>query len=88
MYLCILDQGGQVVFDQNLPARGDAFLQAVAPFRDGLVVVMRRRPSASQEVARAAFVQDRPSRSRRVAARLAAPGNRDNSGGHSTQFSA
>ena len=38
MYLCILDQAGQVVFDKNLPATRQAFLQAVAPFRDGLVV--------------------------------------------------
>jgi hypothetical protein len=38
MYLCILDQAGQVVFDKNLPATGHAFLQAIAPFRDGLVV--------------------------------------------------
>jgi hypothetical protein len=40
MYLCILDQGGQVVFDKNLPATGQAFLQAIAPFRDGLVVAV------------------------------------------------
>jgi transposase len=38
MYLCILDGNGQVVYDQNLAADPDAFLQAVAPFRDGLVV--------------------------------------------------
>jgi transposase len=38
MHLCILDHQGAVVFDRNLPCRPDAFLQAVAPFRDGLVV--------------------------------------------------
>jgi transposase len=38
MYLCILDANGQVVFDKNLAAEPDAFLKAVAPFRDGLVV--------------------------------------------------
>ena len=38
LYLCVLDQDGTVVFDRNLPARPDAFLRAVAPFRDGLVV--------------------------------------------------
>jgi transposase len=38
MYLCILDAQGQVVFDRNLPANPESFLQAVAPFRDGLVV--------------------------------------------------
>ena len=38
MYLCILDAHGRVVFDKNLPANGPAFLRAIAPFRDGLVV--------------------------------------------------
>jgi transposase len=38
MHVCILDQAGQVAFDHNLPSRPDAFLQAIAPFRDGLVV--------------------------------------------------
>src|SRR5439155_24565168 len=40
MYLCILDDAGQVVFDKNLTAEPDAFLKAVAPFRDGLVVAV------------------------------------------------
>src|SRR5262249_57672311 len=39
-YLCILDADGQVVYDRNLPATSQAFLQAVAPFRDGLVVAV------------------------------------------------
>ena len=38
MYLHILDDRGRTRFDQNLPARPDAFLDAVAPFQDGLVV--------------------------------------------------
>jgi transposase len=38
MHVCILDQAGHEVFDRNLPCRPDAFLRAVAPFRDGLVV--------------------------------------------------
>jgi transposase len=38
MYLCILDQAGTVVFQQNLKAGPAAFLQAIAPYRDGLVV--------------------------------------------------
>ena len=38
MYLCILDHAGAVCFHQNLPAQADAFRQAIAPFRDGLVV--------------------------------------------------
>ena len=40
MYLCILDAAGQVVYGKNLAAEPDAFLQAVAPFRDGLVVAV------------------------------------------------
>src|SRR5947208_1767366 len=38
LYLHVLDADGRTCFDQNLPARPDAFLAAVAPFRDGLVV--------------------------------------------------
>ena len=38
MHVCILDQDGNVVCDRNLPCRPDAFLHAIAPFRDGLVV--------------------------------------------------
>jgi len=38
MYLHILDDRGRTRFDQNLPARPDAFLDAIAPFKDGLVV--------------------------------------------------
>src|SRR5215475_11414673 len=40
MYLCILDDQGQVVYDKNLPARADTFLAAIEPFRDGLVVAV------------------------------------------------
>jgi transposase len=38
LYLHILDHDGKTRFEQNLPARPDAFLDAVQPFRDGLVV--------------------------------------------------
>jgi transposase len=38
MHVCVLDHDGSVVFDRNLPARLDALLRALAPFRDGLVV--------------------------------------------------
>jgi transposase len=38
MHLCILDAANNVVFDKNLPCRPDAFLAAVAPFRDDLIV--------------------------------------------------
>jgi transposase len=40
MYLCILDHCGHVVFDQNLAASPDAFLRAIAPFRDDLAVAV------------------------------------------------
>lgn len=38
MYLHVLDAQGQTRFEQNLPARPDTFLDAVAPFQGGLVV--------------------------------------------------
>ena len=38
LHLCILDQAGTVVCDKNLPAKPDALLRALAPFRDDLVL--------------------------------------------------
>jgi transposase len=38
MHLCILDEAGKVVFDKNLASRPEAFLRAVEPYRDNLVV--------------------------------------------------
>jgi len=38
LFVVILDHHGQVRFAKNLPANPDAFLRAVAPFRDGLLV--------------------------------------------------
>ena len=38
LFLVILDRAGQVVFARNLAATPGAFLQAVAPFREGLLV--------------------------------------------------
>ena len=38
MYLCILDQAGQIVLHRELPAEPVAFLDAIRPYRDGLVV--------------------------------------------------
>jgi transposase len=38
MYVCVLDPQGQVLLHEDLPADPDRFLEAVAPFRDGLVV--------------------------------------------------
>jgi hypothetical protein len=38
LYLHVLDATGQTRFEKNLPANPSAFLYAVQPFRDGLVV--------------------------------------------------
>ena len=38
MYLCIRDQTGVILFHKNLPAQADAFLGAIAPYREDLVV--------------------------------------------------
>jgi transposase len=38
MHLCVLDSTGTVVCDVNLPARPDAFLAAIAPFRADVIV--------------------------------------------------
>jgi hypothetical protein len=40
MYLCVLDHAGQTVLHRNYPADAAAFLEAVAPFRDGLAVAV------------------------------------------------
>ena len=38
MYVCILDGAGQVLVHRNVPSTPEAFLEIVAPYRDGLVV--------------------------------------------------
>jgi transposase len=38
MYVCVVDQAGNIVLHSDLPADPAAFLEAIAPFRDGLVV--------------------------------------------------
>jgi transposase len=38
LYAHVLDQRGRTVLDRDLPASPDAFLDAMKPFRDGLVV--------------------------------------------------
>jgi transposase len=38
LFTHILDERGKTVFEKNLPAHPEAFLDAVAPFRQGLVV--------------------------------------------------
>ena len=40
MYLCILDGAGEVLLHQNIKSRPEPFLEAVAPYREGLVVAV------------------------------------------------
>ena len=40
MYLCVLNQAGEVLLHRNMKAAPDLFLKAVAPYRDGLVVAV------------------------------------------------
>jgi transposase len=40
MYVCIVNQGGEVLVHRNMKAAPDTFLKAVAPHRDGLVVAV------------------------------------------------
>jgi hypothetical protein len=40
MYLCILDQAGQPLLHREFPAQAGAFVDAIAPYRDGLVVAV------------------------------------------------
>src|SRR3990172_2731834 len=38
MYVCILDAAGQVLLHRNVKASPEAFLEAIAPYREDLVV--------------------------------------------------
>jgi transposase len=38
MYLCIHDQDGEILLHRNIPAKPKPFLDAIAPYRDGIVV--------------------------------------------------
>src|SRR5215472_12267160 len=38
MHVCVLDAAGAVVYDRNLPCHFETLLQALAPFRDGIVL--------------------------------------------------
>ena len=40
MYLCVLDQQGEVLLHRNLRACPEAFLKAVEPYRQDLVVAV------------------------------------------------
>jgi predicted NBD/HSP70 family sugar kinase len=38
MYLCLLDGDGKVLLHRRIPCRPEAFLEAVEPYREDLVV--------------------------------------------------
>jgi len=38
MYLCVLNQDGEILVHRNMPAGPDPFLKAIAPYREDLVV--------------------------------------------------
>ncbi len=40
MYLCILDKNGQILLHKNMRSRPETFLDAVAPYREDLVVAV------------------------------------------------
>jgi transposase len=40
MYVCILSQDGEIVFHRNIKTTPEAFLKAIAPYRDDLVVAV------------------------------------------------
>jgi transposase len=40
MYVCILSHDGEIVLHRNMKATPEAFLQAIDPYRDGLVVAV------------------------------------------------
>lgn len=40
MYLCVLDAQGEILLHRNFKAEPEAFRQAVAPYRDDLVVAV------------------------------------------------
>jgi transposase len=40
MYVCIVNRDGEILLHRNMKAAPEAFLKAVAPYRDGLVVAV------------------------------------------------
>jgi transposase len=40
MYLCIHDQDGEILLHRNIPAKPEPFLDAIAPYRDNVVVAV------------------------------------------------
>jgi hypothetical protein len=40
MYVCILNQGGEILVHRNMKANPESVLQVIAPYRDDLVVAV------------------------------------------------
>jgi len=40
MYVCLLDQHGEILLHRTMPASPETFLKAIAPYRDNLVVAV------------------------------------------------
>jgi hypothetical protein len=40
MYVCILDQSGEIVLHRNMKTAPETFLNAIAPYREGTVVAV------------------------------------------------
>jgi Transposase len=40
MYVCLLNQGGEILVHRNMKANPESFLQVMAPYRDDLVVAV------------------------------------------------
>jgi hypothetical protein len=40
MYVCILNQGGEIVVHRNMPPRPEAWLKNLAPYRDDIVIAV------------------------------------------------
>jgi len=38
MYVCIMDQSGEVLVHKNLPTQAEAFLRTIAPYQGDIVV--------------------------------------------------
>ena len=40
MYVCILDQQGEILLQRNMPCAPELFLKALAPYREDMVVAV------------------------------------------------
>jgi hypothetical protein len=40
MYVCLVNHDGAILLPRHMPAAPESFLQALAPYRDGLVVAV------------------------------------------------